>query len=127
MKLATPASTMKIANPSRCASVILSSIALAGCSNGPRDVERGRQLAEQYQCGTCHAIPGVNGATGRVAVTLESFGLRSYIAGHVPNTREHLVRWIMEPASLVPGTLMPSMGVTAADGRDIAAYLGQLR
>jgi len=107
--------------------IIVLSTATAACSNAPSDVERGRRLAEQYQCGTCHVIPGVNGANGVVAVTLESAGQRSYIAGRIPNTREHLVRWIVEPAALVPGTLMPSMGVTPDDARDIAAYLGQLR
>ena len=81
---------------------------------------------QQYQCGTCHQIPGVNAANGAIAVTLESFGLRSYIAGHVPNTDENLTRWLMNPATIVPGTLMPNMGVTADDARDIAAYLRQL-
>ncbi len=106
---------------------IFNAMATAACTKAPSDVERGRRLAEQYQCGTCHVIPGVNGAHGIVAVTLESVGQRSYIAGRIPNTREHLVRWIVEPAALVPGTLMPSMGVTPDDARDIAAYLGQLR
>ena len=106
---------------------ILTTVALAGCENAAGNSERGRQLAQRYQCGTCHIIPGVNGAIGHVAVTLKSFGLRSYIAGHVPNTAEHLARWIVNPAAVVPGTLMPSMGVTPDDARDIAAYLGQLR
>jgi cytochrome c len=107
--------------------VILLSIASAGCSNASSEAERGRQLAQQYQCGNCHQIPGVNGATGTVAVTLESFGLRSYIAGHVPNTDQNLARWLIDPAALVPGTLMPNMGVTSGDARDLAAYLRQLR
>jgi cytochrome c2 len=57
-------------------------------------------------------------------VTLESFGRRSYIAGRVPNRPELLQRWLIEPASLVPGTAMPAMGVSKADARDMAAYLG---
>ena len=36
---------------------------------------------------------------------------------------ENLVRWIIDPSAVVPGTLMPSMGVTPADARAIAAYL----
>jgi cytochrome c2 len=107
--------------------VILLSIASAGCSNASSDAERGRKLAQQYQCGTCHKIPGVNAANGTVAVTLESFGLRSYIAGRVPNTDENLARWLIDPAAVVPGTLMPNMGVTPGDARDIAAYLRRLR
>lgn len=99
---------------------------LIACSYTSVDVERGRELTQQYQCGSCHVIPGVNAANGRVAVTLASFGLRSYIAGHVPSTDENLISWIVEPAAMVPGTLMPSMGVTAGDARLIAAYLRQL-
>ncbi len=111
----------------RVGCVILLSIVSAACLNASSEVEPGRKLAEQYQCGTCHVIPGVNAAKGSVAVTLESFGRRSYIAGHVPNNNNNLVRWIVDPAAVVPGTLMPSMGVTADDARAIADYLMQLR
>jgi cytochrome c len=102
--------------------------ALGGCGDPPSkaglaDAERGRRLLAQYQCGSCHMIPGVEAAHGRLAVTLESFGRRSYIAGHVPNRDDLLARWIIDPPSLVPGTLMPSMGVSSGDARDIAAYL----
>jgi cytochrome c len=107
--------------------VILLSIASAGCSKSSNDAERGRELVQQYQCGSCHQIPRVNAANGTLAVTLELFGLRSYIAGHVPNTDENLARWLVNPAVVVPGTLMPNMGVTPGDARDIAAYLRQLR
>ena len=112
---------------SRVGCVILLSTVSAACSDASSDVERGRALAQQYQCGTCHVIPGVNAAKGTVAVTLESFGRRNYIAGHVPNNDANLVRWIVNPAAVVPGTLMPSMGVTADDARVISAYLMQLR
>jgi cytochrome c2 len=86
-------------------------------------VERGRLLLAQYQCGSCHAIPDVQAARGRMGPTLASFGRRSYIAGHVPNGPEHLVRWIVAPGALVPGTVMPAMGVSPDDARDMAAYL----
>lgn len=111
--------------PTRALFVLFATV-LAGCSHSPA-AERGRVLAQQYQCGSCHTIPGVNAANGQVAVTLESFGRRSYIAGHVPNTEENLVLWIIAPDKVVPGTIMPSMGVTPDDAKAIAAYLGQLR
>ena len=94
---------------------------------GVADPERGRRLLAQYQCGTCHTIPGVEAARGQLAVTLESFGRRSYIAGRLPNRDDTLARWIVDPASLVPGTLMPGMGVSPGDARDIVAYLRGLR
>lgn len=87
------------------------------------DAERGRALMAQYQCGACHRVPEVAGARGELAVGLEGFGRRSYIAGQLPNRPATLERWIMAPRSLLPGATMPSLGVTARDARDIAAYL----
>lgn len=111
---------------------------LAGCGRpepaDPRftavpgaDAARGRLLAERYQCGRCHVVPGVPAAAGRIGPTLEHFGLRSYIAGQVPSGPDTLPRWIEHPQALVPGTAMPDLGVTRADARDIAAYLLGLR
>ncbi|HEY6133225.1 MAG TPA: c-type cytochrome [Rubrivivax sp.] len=90
-------------------------------------VERGRQQLARYHCGTCHTIPGVAASQGRTAASLDGYGRRSYIAGRVANEPAALARWIIDPASVVPGTLMPNMGVPPADARDMAAYLGQLR
>lgn len=89
--------------------------------------ERGQQLLARYHCGHCHAIPGVVASRGQVATSLAQFGRRSYIAGRVANEPAMLARWIASPQSIVPGTLMPDMGVTDADARDIAAYLWTLR
>ncbi len=89
-------------------------------------VGRGRALLSQYQCGACHAIPGVAFARGAVAQPLDRWRSRSYIAGRIPNSRELLAQWIAAPQLLVPGTPMPSMGVSAADAQAMAAYLFSL-
>ncbi|MBT2325677.1 c-type cytochrome [Variovorax paradoxus] len=113
---------------------LLAVAALAGgCELGERklphtaapaaQVARGQQLLAQYQCGSCHAIPEVPIARGTVGPSLQAFGRRSYIAGQVPNRPDTLTRWIMAPQSLVPGTVMPAMGVSPDDARDMAAYL----
>jgi cytochrome c2 len=34
-----------------------------------------------------------------------------------------MVRWLMHPQALIPGTGMPELGMTERDARDIAAYL----
>lgn len=86
-------------------------------------VERGRALLAQYQCGSCHAIPGVPASRGRVAQPLDAWRHRSYIAGRLPNRPEVLARWIAAPQSLVPDTRMPSMGVSPQDAQAMAAYL----
>jgi cytochrome c len=89
--------------------------------------ERGRLLLARYHCGQCHTVPGVAAARGTMAASLARYGRRSYIAGRIPNSRDALVRWIVSPASLVPDTTMPSMGVSPADAADMAAYLHTLR
>jgi cytochrome c len=90
-------------------------------------VERGRALLAQYQCGSCHTIPGVEDSHGRVAQPLSGWRHRSYIAGRLPNRPDVLARWIAAPQALVPGTAMPSMGVSPEDARAMAAYLFSLR
>lgn len=91
------------------------------------DVLRGQRLLAQYQCGSCHAIPGVPIARGVAGPSLEQFGRRAYIAGHIPNRADKLTHWLIDPRSLVPTTTMPNMGVSPDDARDMAAYLQSLR
>jgi cytochrome c len=98
---------------------------LAGCE--PAGEARGRLLLEQYDCGSCHIIPGVRRAHGRLGPTLETFAHRTYIAGELPNQPEVLTRWIQRPSALVPDTLMPDQHVPDTHARDISAYLMSLR
>ena len=101
--------------------------ALGPASGEAKDLAaRGRELLVLYRCGTCHAIPGVPGAHGQVAEPLTAWRHRSYIAGRLPNRPEVLARWIVAPQSLVPGTLMPRLGVTPAEAQAMAAYLYSL-
>jgi len=90
------------------------------------DAVLGQRLIAQYQCGSCHAIPGVPAARGVSGPSLQAFGKRSYIAGRIPNRPDALAQWLVAPASLVPDTAMPSMGVSQADARHMAAYLWAL-
>jgi cytochrome c len=87
------------------------------------DASRGPAAMAKYGCGSCHVIPGVDGANGAVGPPLTGFGARSFIAGEVGNTPENLIHWIEVPQSIEPGTAMPSLGVTEGDARNIAAYL----
>jgi len=87
------------------------------------DPARGVRALGTYGCGSCHMIPGVDGAKGTVGPPLTAFGRRTYVAGLLPNTQENLVRWIERPQAVSPGNAMPNLGVTERDARDIAAYL----
>ena len=83
----------------------------------------GRQLIQQFGCGSCHSIPGVPGATATVAPSLEKLKNRQFLAGRLSNTPENLQRWIRKPRSVDPKTAMPDVGLDEAQARDIAAYL----
>ncbi|HEU4850633.1 MAG TPA: c-type cytochrome [Telluria sp.] len=109
-------------------------VSLAGCDDEPKplrvpggEAARGKALMAQYQCGSCHAIPGVTGARGTAGPSLDTFGLRSYIAGHIPNQPDNLVRWLLDPPAMVPGTPMPQLGLSEDEARHMAAYLYTLQ
>jgi cytochrome c len=77
----------------------------------------------RYGCPTCHVIPGVPGAAGKVGPSLKDFSQRSYLAGTLQNSPDNLVRWIQHPQRIHPGTAMPEMDVTAEDASKIAIFL----
>jgi cytochrome c len=94
---------------------------------GGGNAQAGQTEIRKYGCNSCHTISGVPGARGLVGPPLDGIGNRTYIAGELPNTPENLMRWIQHPHEVEQHTLMPEMGVTEQDSRDIAAYLYTLR
>lgn len=104
---------------------------LAGCTSErtdlPGDPELGEQALEAYGCGSCHIIPGVPGADGRVGPPLRRIGSRAYIGGVLPNTPENMVRWIRAPQAVDPRTAMPDLDVGERDALNITAYLYTLK
>jgi cytochrome c len=113
--------------------LVLVAVFVAACGRDePRpvaegDAERGRALIQSYGCGSCHTIPGVLGARALVGPPLWAIADRGYIGGVLPNTQSDMVRWIRNPRAINPRTVMPNLGVTESDARDIAAYLSTLR
>jgi len=116
--------------PMLCAGLI----AAAGCGGPGRPlVERngnphaGKKLIVQFGCGACHTIPGIYTARGLVGPPLSFYSRRTMIAGELPNVPDNLVRWIMNPPAIEPGTAMPDLGLSKQQARDIAAYLYTLQ
>jgi cytochrome c oxidase assembly factor CtaG/cytochrome c2 len=110
--------------------VFASVSASTGCSRSSAtrphadgDPARGRTAIVHYGCGSCHVIPGIHSAVGRVGPTLAGIADRRMVAGIVQNTPDEMVRWIMTPQSMAPGNAMPNLGVSDTQARDIAAYL----
>ena len=110
---------------------------LAACTSTPgrepppqvpgSDPQRGAQLIEQLGCGSCHMVPGVRGADGLVGPPLIHWSRRGFIAGELPNNATNLIRWLMDPQAVEPGTDMPNLHLSQAQARDIAAYLFGIR
>lgn len=100
-----------------------------GTSRGSEegDARRGRHALGQYLCATCHRIPGVVGSGAPVGPPLIDIGSRATIAGVLPNTRENMVRWLLDPQAVDPLSLMPDLGISERDAHDMAAHLATLR
>jgi cytochrome c oxidase subunit II len=87
----------------------------------------GQLVFMRNACINCHAISGTV-ATGRFGPDLTHLASRDTIAaGAIQNTPENLRKWIDNPNSLKPGSLMPAMHLNDHDLDVITAYLTQLR
>jgi cytochrome c2 len=103
---------------------------LGGClaeAQPHAEAEQGRLLLEQYDCGSCHVIPGVRRAHGQMGPSLAAFSRRAYLAGEIPNQPQMLQQWIQKPSAWVPDTRMPDQNVSAHHARAMSAYLMGLR
>lgn len=87
------------------------------------NVGRGKLAIVQRGCGSCHVISGIAGAEGQVGPDLTSIAERSEIAGRLANDPDQMVRWLMHPQAVQPGSGMPEMNISQPEARDIAAYL----
>lgn len=113
----------------RTSALLLLFCAMAGCARQEHTTTalRGLNHIEHYGCGSCHTIPGVPGAGASVGPPLDRMGIRTYIAGTLPNSPQHLAQWIQHPQHIHPGTAMPELGVSSSDADEIARYLEELR
>ncbi len=78
------------------------------------------------QCSSCHTVPGVPEAMGDIGPSLEGVAGRPTIAGKLPNNPANMVRWLMHPQQVSPGTAMPDLGLTEGQAGKISAYLATL-
>ena len=115
----------------RLAALILLSF-LCGCDQPEPpalggDPENGKLLLRQFACGSCHMIPGVAAANGKVGPPLAGVASRVYLAGVLANTPQSMASFIRSPHKADPKTAMPDMGVGEAHARDMVAYLYTLK
>ena len=89
--------------------------------------ERGKAAIGKYGCAGCHTIPGIPDATATVGPPLSNIASRQILGGHLTNTPDNMRHWIQKPQEVDPKNVMPDMGVTDQDARDITAYLYTLK
>ena len=112
-------------------------VCLLGCAGGQHvqvsriaaegEIHSGRRVIAEYKCGTCHTIPGIQGAHGVFGPPLNMMARRSYIAGNFANTPDNLTHWVMAPTTMKPRTAMPDLGLNQQQARDVTAYLETLK
>jgi cytochrome c oxidase subunit 2 len=93
---------------------------------GNPSATEGQAVFMHNACINCHTIAGT-AATGRFGPDLTHLASRDTIAsGPIQNTPENLRKWIDDPNTMKPGSLMPAMHLNDHDLDAITAYLTQL-
>ncbi|MGA8619190.1 MAG: cytochrome c oxidase subunit II [Candidatus Sulfotelmatobacter sp.] len=88
---------------------------------------QGRRIFETTACINCHAVSGTV-ANGRFGPDLTHLMSRDTIAaGAALNTPENLRRWLRDPNTIKPGSLMPAMELNDQELDALTAYLETLR
>lgn len=82
---------------------------------------------QRYGCGSCHTVPGVPGANGKVGPSLAGIASQRFIAGQLSNTPDNMVHWIQHPRAVNEKTDMPELGVTSQDAQEISSLLYTLK
>ncbi len=90
-------------------------------------VAAGKQAFLEHSCINCHRVRGTS-AAGTYAPDLTHLMSRQTLAsGIIPNMRDNLRRWIVDPQKVKPGCLMPAFGLSDHDIDLITDYLATLK
>ncbi len=86
----------------------------------------GQEIFLQAACPDCHTIGGTS-ASGTRGPDLTHVASRSTLAaGTIPNSTEHLTRWVRDPQEVKEGVEMEAAELSEADLTDLIAYLESL-
>src|ERR1700678_1874577 len=91
------------------------------------DASQGQRIFETTACVNCHKVAGTL-ANGRFGPDLTHLMSRDTIAaGAAKKTPENLRQWILNPAGIKPGSLMPAMQLSDPELDALTVYLETLR
>jgi cytochrome c oxidase subunit 2 len=91
------------------------------------EAEEGRHIFNRTACINCHSVSNTvaNGSFGPDLTHLMS--RQTIASGAISNTPENLRMWIVNPAAMKPGALMPAMNLKDKDLDAVTAYMLTLR
>jgi cytochrome c oxidase subunit 2 len=100
----------------------------ASAASPPTDsARRGRDVFLGSTCVMCHAVQGTP-AGSRAGPDLTHLASRRTLgAASLPNNRDNLTAWVLDPASVKPGTRMPSHKFSPDDLHALLDYLEALK
>lgn len=77
-------------------------------------------------CAACHTINGIT--QGNVGPNLTHFDTRTTFAGStLDNTPENIAKWLHDPQAVKPSAIMPNLGLSDQEIKDLVAYLTTLK
>ena len=86
-----------------------------------------KSLFKSKGCVGCHMAPGIPEATGRIGPSLDGLASRAKLAAGLSVNAENLKKWIQDPASVKPDTVMPNLGLNDSEIDILVAWLLALR
>ncbi|MHB8620685.1 MAG: cytochrome C oxidase subunit IV family protein [Chloroflexota bacterium] len=91
------------------------------------DVGVGKELFVGRGCSGCHMAPGVPG-NAQVGPNQAGYAERpTIVGGLLRNTPANTEKWIHNPKAIKPSTLMPDLGLSNTEVRDLTAFLYSLK
>jgi cytochrome c oxidase subunit 2 len=92
------------------------------------NTKKGRETFLSLACVGCHTVQGTS-ASGKVGPELTHVASKKSIAGGVlsPVDEANLTKWLKNPPAVKPGTLMPNLGLSDEQVRDIVQWLLTLK
>ncbi len=86
-----------------------------------------KSLFKSKGCVACHVVSSIPEAIGTVGPSLDGLSSRAELAAGLPINAETLAKWIKNPQSVKPGTVMPNLGLAEADIDTLVAWILTLK
>ncbi|QHJ13797.1 Cytochrome c oxidase subunit 2 [Paraglaciecola mesophila] len=85
--------------------------------------EQGKTLMITKGCSSCHQLTKLPPAKGLVGPPLDNMAAQSYIAGVLPNSRENLTQFLLDPQKFHADSAMPTPDITQQEALRLVDYL----